>query len=81
MQKSSYIAGGNVEKVTLQVEDRNERMRGGWTTKSILKDNPMEDGDWLGVSNDGEKGVKMSEIMILCGSKSGTSLGELKCGV
>ena len=30
-------------------------MRGGWTTKTILKDNSMEDNDWLGVWNNGGK--------------------------
>ena len=35
--------------VKLEVEYRNKGMRGGWTTRSILKNNPVEDDDWLDV--------------------------------
>ena len=48
-QKFSYNAGGNVKMVKMQVEYWNKGMRGGCTTRSILKNNPMEDDDWLDV--------------------------------
>ena len=48
-QKFSYNAGGTVKMVKLEVEYRNKGMRGGWTTRSILKNDPMEDDDWLDV--------------------------------
>ena len=48
-QKFYYNAGGNVKMVKLQVEYRNKGMKGGWTTRSILKNNPVEDDDWLDV--------------------------------
>lgn len=43
--------------VQLQVEDGNERMRREWRTRSFMKDNPVEDGDRLGVWGKAE-GVK-----------------------
>ena len=48
-QKFSYNAGGTVKMVKMQVEYWNKGMRGGCTTRSILKNNPMEDDDWLDV--------------------------------
>lgn len=37
-------------------------MRGEWTTKTILKDNPMEDNDWLGVWNNGGNESKLGKL-------------------
>ena len=48
-QNFSYNASGTVKMVKMQVEYRNKGMRGGCTTTSILKNNPMEDDDWLDV--------------------------------
>lgn len=57
MWRNPHTAGGNVKMVQLQVEDGNERMRREWRTRSFMKDNPVEDGDRLGVWGKAE-GVK-----------------------
>ena len=48
-EKFSYNVGGIVKMLKLQVEYRNKGMRGGWITRSILKNDPMENNDWLDV--------------------------------
>lgn len=64
VQESSYIAGGNVKMMKLQVEyfyRQKIRIKMKWTTKTILKDNPMEDNDWLGVWNNGGNESKLGK--------------------
>lgn len=48
-------------RIFLQAENKNKRMRGEWT-KTILKDNPMEDNDWLGVWNNGGNESKLGKL-------------------
>lgn len=56
MEKFSYIAGGNVKQLQLQVEDGNERRRA--SRGRFRKDNTTDDSNCLGVWNDREKELK-----------------------
>ena len=56
VKKFSYIAGGNVKVLQLQVEDGNKRRRA--SRGRFRKGNTTDDSNCLGVQNDREKELK-----------------------
>ena len=60
MKKFSYISGGNVKVLQLQVEDGNER---GASRGRFRKDNTTDDSKCLGVWNDREKELKCVKLL------------------
>lgn len=61
MKKFSYISGGNVKVLQLQVEDGNERRRA--SRGRFRKDNTTDDNKCLGVWNDREKELKCVKLL------------------